>query len=166
MSALALFIVYGNLGVTLNPQKLGFGSPGIPRPLAITDAFLIPGMFSGYTTFNFDFFLEGQRTKDGRKTDRGQRIALDLQEHFPLRQALTYTYLFAAHHWDIHGVTAQRAAWAVLARKIKARNNRLHPDARIDNLRFGVITFPQSPNGYRAAKTAQRSWRYVWYADP
>ncbi len=166
MSVLALFIIYGDVSVTFNPTKLGLHGNGLPRSFAMQDAFLIPGMFSGYTTFNFDFFIEGQRTQDGRKNDRGAFITLDLHDYFPLRQALTFTQLFAAHHWDMLGPSGQRAAWAVLARKIKARNNRLHRDAQITRLRFGVITFPQSVNGYRGAKGENNAWRYTWYADP
>lgn len=161
MSALAVLVVYGNLAVTFQPAKLGLpGAPGLPRTVALHDAFLLPGMFSGYSPFNFDFFIEGQRDPDSAFFE------LPLREHFPLRQAITYTQLLAAHHMDILGASGQRAAWAVMAQKIKARHNRLHPELRIARLRFGVLTFPQSSGGYRAAKNAPSSRRYLWYADP
>jgi hypothetical protein len=161
MSVLALVVIYGNLAVTFQPRKLGLPKlPGLPRPFAIHDAFLIPGMFSGYTPFNFDFFIEGQGQLDT------PFFALRIEEHFPLRHAITYTQLFAVRHWDMLGSSGQRAAWRELADKIKARHNRLHPDRKIARLRFGAVTFPQHTAGYRAGKTAESSWRYIWYAEP
>jgi len=153
--------------VTFNPSKLGLPAwAGLPRPFAMQDAFLIPGMFTGYTTFNFDLFLEAERTPTGRLRDRGRFIALPLREHFPMRAAITYTQMFAAHHWDMLGPSGQRTAWSGYARQIKARHNRLHPDAPVGRVRFGVQTFPQSPLGYRAAKRSRNTWRYLWYAEP
>jgi hypothetical protein len=167
MSAIALLIIYGNLAVIFNTEKLGLrGWPALPRPFALHDAFLITGMFSGYADHNFDFFLAGHRSYEGRNQDRGAWLALDLQEHFPLRYPIVYTQLFAAHQWDMLGEATQRAAWAALAAKIKAHHNRLHPEAPIDRLRFGCIDFPQSPLGYRGAKTDASSWIEPWYADP
>jgi hypothetical protein len=160
-SAIALVVVYGNLAVTFQPQKLGITAwSGLPRPFVVQDAFLIPGMFSGFTPFNFEYFIEGERARDRRF------VPLRLEEYFPLRYALTYTQLFAAHQWDMLGPSAQRAAWATLAKKIKARHNRLHPSEPIARLRFGVLTFPQSKDGYRAGKDQGRTWRYLWYTDP
>jgi hypothetical protein len=167
-SALALLVIYGNVAVTLHPSKLGLGPhvPALPRSFALLDAFLIPGMFSGYTTYNYDFVIEGQRSQSGRIKDRGQFIELPLPDHFPLRYPITYTQLFAAHHWDMLGPSAQRGAWAVYGRKIKARHNRLHPEARITRLRFGILAYPQDPRGYRAAKHDGRTWKKLWYAEP
>jgi hypothetical protein len=166
MSVIAALVVYGNLAVTFNPQKLGLHWPGLPRGFALHDAFLIPGMFSGYSSANFDLLLQGQRTDTGRTRDRGQWINLPLTEHFPLRYALSYTQLSAAHHADLLGPAGQRAAWAVYGQKIKARHNRLHADAPIARLRFGIVSFPASPAGYRALKSLRTAWRHLWYADP
>jgi hypothetical protein len=166
MSALAISIIYGNLAVVLNPEKLGFpGWPALPRPFAIQDAFLIPGMFSGYARYNFDMVLQGQRTEDGRAADRGRWIDLPLHEFFPQRDAIVYTQLFAAHHWDMLGDREQRRAWAELARRIERRHNRLHPDAEIRRVRFGTLNFPLSPDGYRAAKIEGKTWSELWYRD-
>jgi hypothetical protein len=167
MSAIALLVIYGNLAVTFNPEKLGLpGWPALPRPFALHDAFLIPGMFSGYATYNFDFLLVGLRTHQGRASDRDQWIALPVAEHFPLRFPIVYTQLYAAHHWDMLGEQGQRDAWVALSAKIKAHHNRLHPDAPIARLRIGSLNYPLSPLGYRGAKTPENSRAELWYSDP
>jgi hypothetical protein len=162
MSVIAAVVIYGNLAVTFHPSKLGLpdGIPGLPRPRPLLDAFLIPGMFSGHSSANFDFVIEGRRASDHRY------VELDVREHFPLRMPITYTQVFAAHHWDILGASEQRRVWASYARKIEARHNRLHPDARIERVRFGVVSFPQSDDGYRAKKPPGGGWKTLWYADP
>ncbi|HEY2734125.1 MAG TPA: hypothetical protein VGI70_09070 [Polyangiales bacterium] len=167
MSAIAVLIIYGNLAVTFNPEKFGrVDWPALPRPFAIHDAFLIPGMFSGYVNYNFDFVLMGERTQQGRPRDRGEWIELPYKEHFPLRYPIVYTQLFAAHHWDMLGQQAQRDAWAALSVRIKAHHNRLHPDAPIDRLQIGSLNFPLSPLGYRGAKTRDATRAELWYGDP
>jgi hypothetical protein len=167
MNAIALLVIYGNLAVTFNTEKLGLrGWPALPRPFALHDAFLIPGMFSGYSTYNFDFLLAGLRTERGRASDRAQWIALPISEHFPSRYPIVYTQLYAAHHWDMLGQQGQHAAWVALSAKIKAHHNRLHPDAPIARLRIGSLDFPLSPLGYRGAKTPENSRAELWYSDP
>ena len=69
---------------------------------------------------------------------------------------MTFTQFFAAHHWDMHGRGAQREAWRVLARKIRERHNRLHPDHPIARVLLGSEDWPQSPDGFRARKRAPR----------
>jgi hypothetical protein len=167
MSLLALLVIYGNIAVIFDPEKLGLsGWPWLPRPVALHDAFLITGMFSGYSDYNFDLVLLAERSQDGRSVDRGQRIVLPLAEHFPQRYPIVYTQVFAAHHWDMLGEQAQQAAWAALAAKIKAHHNRLHPEARVVRLQIGTYNFPQSPNGYRAGKSPSNGWSELWYGDP
>jgi hypothetical protein len=167
MSAIAILVVYGNLAVTFNPDKFGLvGWPALPRPFAVHDAFLIPGMFSGYVNYNFDFMLMGERTNGGRASDRGMWIELPYKEHFPLRYPIVYTQLFAAHHWDMLGQEGQRRAWVDLSARIKAHHNRLHPDAPIRRLQIGSLNFPLSPLGYRAAKRPETTQAELWYGDP
>jgi hypothetical protein len=167
MSALALFVVYGNIAVVFNPEKLGLrGWPSLPRPFALHDAFLIPGMFSSYATFNFDYLLVGLRTETGYMADRGKWITLDYREHFPERFAIVFTQLFAAHQSDMLGAEGQHAAWSALSTKIKAHHNRLHPNERIRRLRIASVNYPLSPLGYRGAKTPETSRAELWYSDP
>lgn len=167
MSAIALLVVYGNVAVVFNTEKLGLsGWPSLPRPFAIHDAFLIPGMFSSYTTYNFDLYIEGERTNTGRLDERQRWIELTFREFFPQRYPIAYTQLFAAHHWDMLGDEAQRATWAALARRIQRRQNLLHPEAPIQRVRFGSENFPTSSEGYRTAKVASATHREIWYSDP
>ena len=79
---------------------------------------------------------------------------------------ITYTQLFAAHHWDVYGEAAQRAAWAVLARKIRARHNRLHPDLAVQRVRIGALRWPISTLGYWAGKLPSRTRSQIWFEEP
>jgi hypothetical protein len=164
MHVVAACIVYGNLATVFQPSKLGLrGWPGLPAPMALLDAFLMTGMFSDYTRFNSAFVVTGQLIHG---PERGHWIALDVKEHFPQRTGITYTQLWAAHHWDVHGQRAQREAWALLARKIRARHNRLHPEHAVSRLRLGALRWPISPQGYWTAKQPQHTRAQVWFEEP
>lgn len=165
MHALLLFVLYGNVAVALQPPTLLRAKLGLPHPAWMHDAFLMTGMFSSYTKHNSDVFLGGERTHDGREWDRGRWIQLSLRDHFPDRRAIVFTRLFAAHHWDVLGTRAQKRAWKETAKRIRARHNRLHPDAAIARVRFGQIDWPQSPRGYRASKVASKVKAHTWYED-
>ncbi len=164
MSAVALLIAYGNLAVILHPSKFGLGTlPGLPRPPAIHDAFLVTGMFNSYTEENLELFLEGETTGEG--STRTRWMAISVSEHFPQRRAVAYTQLFAPHHWDMYGPEAQREAWAGMARRIRARHNRLHPDQPVARVRFGTNVWPQHPAGYDAARRPGQTDRRLWFSE-
>lgn len=165
MHAFVLLVLYGNAAVALQPsplRKLGFK---IPRHALIHDAFLMTGMFGSFSRRNADVFIAGERTQDGRKHDRGLWIRIRLRDHFAERRGVIFTQLFAAHHWDVHGRGAQRRAWKDLARRIRERHNRLHPDAQVKYVRFGQIDWPQDPRGYRAGKHAPHIRSTDWYSE-
>ena len=161
LAACMFVVVYGNLAVTFQPRKLGLGRQPfglwLPRPLH--DAFLLPGMFSGFFGHAFDYVLEG-RAADGRW------MRLPIKEHFPLRHGVTYTQLWAPHHREMFGPSRQREIWAAYAQQIRRRHNRLHPDLPIERVRFGVEHWPLSSQGYRARKTPDELKRTLWYSEP
>lgn len=165
LDALVLFVIYGNVAVAWQPPPLR-RSVRVPRPGFVADAFLITGMFSSYSLFNSDYFILGQRADSGLVDDRGRWIQLRVREHFPQRHGVIFTELFAAHHWDMHGTRAQRRAWEFLARRIREHHNRLHPDRAVTRVRFGSVQWPQSPLGYRAAKTPDALRTRTWFAEP
>jgi hypothetical protein len=165
MHLLAAIILYGNAAVALQPRALHRIGAGLPRPRALMDAFLMTGMFSSFVTRNADLFIAGERTQDGRAADRGQWLRLSIGEHFPSRHGVVFTQLFVARHWDTFGRVAQRKAWVELAARIRARHNRLHPDAPVARIRFGQIDWPQDPRGYRAGKQAPFVRSTTWYED-
>lgn len=164
-NAVALLIIYGNVAVALQPAALRRAGLRVPRPAILHDAFLMTGMFSSYSLTNSDFVLLGQRTQAGLAQDRGQWIRLRLRDHFVSRHGVVFTQLFAAHHWDVLGVGAQRRAWAFLARRIRERHNRLHPERAVARVRIGSVEWPQSPLGYRAAKDAGPVHSRIWYSE-
>jgi hypothetical protein len=166
MNAIAVAILYGNAAVVLQPPGVRGSALELPTPGLVRDAFLLPGMFNSYSTSNLDFVLSGLRGQDGVAADRGRWIALPLRDHFAQRHGVTFTQLFAAHDWDAHGRAAQQRAWAFLARKIRERNNRLHPERRVVRVRFGSIEWPQDARGYRAQKRPERMRAHLWYTEP
>ena len=164
LNAVALFLIYGNAVAVLQaPALRPFGLSAI-APLWLRDAFLLHGMFTSYSRNNGDLFIAGLRTPTGTLGDRGSWVPLKLRDHFAARHGVTFTQLFATHHWDIHGLSAQREAWSGLAARIRARHNRLHPDRPIARVRFGSEEWPQSPRGYRARKQQARA--RIWYEEP
>jgi len=165
MHALALFVLYGNAAVALQPRVLHRKSIGLPRPDWVTDAFLMTGMFGSYVTRNADLFIGGLRTDDGRARDRGRWIPLDVREHFPARLGVAMTQLFVMRHWDTYGAVAQHHAWRGLAARIRARHNRRHPEAPVARVRFGQIDWPQHPAGYREGKRAPRVRATTWFEE-
>lgn len=165
MHVLALIMLYGNAAVALQPHALHRIGAGLPRTREMMDAFLMTGMFSSFVTRNADLFIAGERTRDGRAGDRGQWIRLSIREHFPSRHGVVFTQLFVARHWDTYGRVAQRKAWVALAARIRARHNRLHPDASVARIRFGQIDWPQDPRGYRAGKRAPNVRSQTWFED-
>jgi hypothetical protein len=165
MHAFALLVIYGNVAVALQPSAVRRLGLTVPRPAVLHDAFLMTGMFGSYTRRNSDPFIAGARTRDGREHDRGQWIRLRIRDHFAERRGVVFTQLFAAHHWDVHGKNAQRRAWQGLARRIRERHNRLHPDAQVRYVRFGQIDWPQDPRGYRAGKLAPHVRATDWYSE-
>jgi hypothetical protein len=165
MHALALFVLYGNAAVALQPRALARMGIGLPRTAWLTDAFLMTGMFGSYVTRNADLFIGGVRTHDGRAHDRGRWIPIDVSEHFPARLGVAMTELFVVRHWDTHGRASQLNAWIGLAARIRAHHNRLHPDAPVARVRFGQVDWPQHPDGYRAGKRAPRIRTTTWFEE-
>jgi hypothetical protein len=164
LNAVALFLLYGNAVAVLQaPALRSFGLPAL-APLWLRDTFLLHGMFTSYSRYNCDLFIAGERTHTGTLGDRGSWVPVQLREHFAARHGVTFTQMFATHHWDIYGPRAQRSAWKSLAARIRARHNRLHPERPIARVRFGTEEWPQSPAGYRARKDAAQA--RIWYEEP
>lgn len=164
MSGLAALLVYGNLAVALQPPQ--FGATALPRPRWLFDAFLLPGMFSSYTTTNLDFHLTGLRDERGLESERGKWIALDLKEHFPQRLGITFTQLYAPRHREVFGRAGQRAAWATLARKVRHRHNWLHPKRTVIRVRLAALEWPIDSAGYRGRKRPDTVRLRIWFEEP
>jgi hypothetical protein len=164
MGAIAALVVYGNTAVALQPPRLGFVL--LPRPAWLLDAFLLPGMFSSYTTTNIDFHIAALRDAHGRAEDRGRWITLELSEHFPQRLGITFTQLYLPHQREVLGAEGQRRGWETLARKIRERHNRLHPDHAVTRIKLGTVEWPIRPGGYRAGKNASTVRMRPWFVEP
>ena len=164
-NAVAVLLIYGNASIALQPPRLRRAGFEIPAPAWLRDAFLMSGMFTSWSRTNFDMYIEGLRDDEGDPSTRGKWILLRLREHFPDRHGVTFTKLFAMHHFDVFGKRAQRDAWGRLAPKIRAHHNRLHPGQTVTRIRFGSIEWPQSPRGYRASKTPTHVERRLWFEE-
>src|SRR5438552_386646 len=138
MGAIAIGLLYGNAAVALQPPQFRSAPVHLPCPDFVIDAFLMTGMFNSYSPNNIDLFIAGERTRSGATIDRGQWVELPLHEHFAQRRGVTFTQLCSAHEWDMHGIAAQQRSWAFLARKIRERHNRLHPNRPVARVGFGA----------------------------
>ena len=165
LNALAVFLLYGNAVVALQPPRLRRAGFELPAPRWLRDTFLMSGMFTTFSDTNLDMFITGLRTDDGDPATRRQWVRIAIREHFPDRHGVTFTKLFAMHHWDARGRSAQRGAWIQMAQKIRARHNRLHPESRVERVRFGSVQWPQSPLGYRAAKRPGALQTRTWFEE-
>lgn len=165
LSCLAVLLLYGNAVIALQPPRVRRAGFVLPAPRWMRDAFLMSGMFTTWSRYNLDMFIAGLRTADGDPATRGQWVPIAVREHFPDRHGVTFTKLYAMHHWDAHGVAAQRRAWKALAQKIRARHNRLHAGLAVTRIRFGSLEWPQNPLGYRAGKRPGSIQTRVWYEE-
>jgi hypothetical protein len=165
MSSVAALLLYGNAAVALQPPAVRTGRFHLPCPMFLLDAFLMTGMFNSYSLVNTDLFIIGARTRTGKLVDRGLWIELALREHFVQRQGLVFVQLFSAHEWDMHGLSAQRRSWALLARRIREHHNHLHPERTVSHVAFGSLEWPQSPAGYRALKRAPVVHPRPWFSE-
>lgn len=164
MGIVALALLYGNAAVALAPPPLRRIGLAIPAPDGVRDAFMLTGMFNSYSVYNRDFVLAGLPQYSEDRSPKGW-FKLPLREYFPQRAGITFTQVFAAHHWDAHGRAAQRRAWATLAAKIRRRHNRLHPERPITRVRIGALRWPISPLGYRALKTREHTTPELWFSE-
>lgn len=162
-SAVAALLIYGNAVALLQAPALRAAGLTVPAPMWLRDAFLLHGMFTSFSRYNSELFLVGLRTDRGVIGDRGRWVPLRLRDHFAARYGVMFTQLFAMHHWDVHGPSAQRRAWAALAARIRARHNRMQPERPISAVRFGSLEWPQDPRGYRARKAEARP--RIWYDE-
>jgi hypothetical protein len=166
MNAVAVVLLYGNAAVALQPPQVRDRWPHLPCPDFVIDAFLMTGMFNSYSLSNIDLFIAGERTQTGSIAGRGQWVQLPVREHFVQRQGVSFTQLFSAHEWDMHGVAAQQRSWVFLARRIREHHNRLHPDRTVARVGFGSFEWPQSPLSYRAKKHAPWVSTQPWFLEP
>jgi len=110
--------------------------------------------------------LQGEPLAEAGTGRRGAWVSLRREEHFPMRDAMALLHLLAPHHLDMLGREAQQAVWRRYAEQIRSRHNRRHPDQPIARVRLGVEVFPQSPAGYRAAKSAATTLYQPWFEAP
>ena len=173
MHAVTLFFVLGNLAVIFHPPKLGLkGVKGLRDylpgrgPYIVHELFLLPGMFSGYSTNNLDLIIKG-RLADTSLPEEERWISLRRKEHLPRLLNTEYTRMWISHERGMLGKRAQKEGWKTMTAKIRDRHNRLHPDRPIDGVRLGVHSWPQQPGGgYRANKTVEQTKLHTWYEDP
>lgn len=165
MNLIACAILYGNAAMALQPPRFHGKRWALPTPLAVRDAFLLTGMFNSYSLRNADFFISGLRTATGETADRRRWVTLRLRDHFAQRHGVTFTQFFLVHHWDALGARAQRLAWADVARRIRERHNRLHPERPVARVLLGSEEWPQHPASYRAGKHGRAVSKRTWFVE-
>jgi hypothetical protein len=166
MSAIALALLYGNAMVALQPAELLELGLFIPHPEAVRNAFVLTAMFASDLPQNEDYLIQGRLAPADIADDQERWITLPLGEHLPRRHPITTMEIYAPYPQAIGGEPARQRAWTVMAHKIRARHNRLHPDIPVEQIRFGALQWPKDPRGYRAREVAGQTWLQLWFKEP
>ncbi len=169
MNVVGAVVVLGNLMVIFHPPKLGLGRvPGaldlLPERarFAVFDGFLMTGMFNSYAVRNLEPVVRGRLVEPGPDGERVWR-RLPLDDFFPRGVGTEYTRFIVARHGDMLGRAALRRGWRSYTRQIRARHNRMHPDAPIDRVELGADQWPMSIEGFDAERTPAQTEYTVWY---
>jgi hypothetical protein len=165
LSAIALGLLYGNAMVALQPPQLEAFGIFIPHPKAVRDAFVLTAMFLTDSPKNEEYVIHGLRTQTGRAEDRGGWIRLPLTDHFPHRHGITSMHLYVPYPEAIGGEAGRQRAWALLAAKIRANHNRLHPDQPVAQVRIGSLEWPKDPRGFHAGKAPGTTMLRIWFTE-
>ena len=146
----ALLFLYGNVALIV----FGTGLV-VPTPRFLLVAFNVFGVFTLHEEINREILVEL------RLAGTDEWIVHDASEYAP---TIVWKRLerFQAHR-DVHGPEA-REAQRVLAEKIKARYNRLHPERPADRIRVSLQTWPRDARGY-TVRREQDVRTELLYAD-
>jgi hypothetical protein len=153
-SVVAAGLIYTNVAVWANDVlearsvAFRFGTGFLLHGL-----FNVGAVFSAYETDNSEIVLLALPRDAGDPTEESSWITLDLNEYFPWGS-------FAEQRNRVLVAVSPRPAetWRradapdVVARKIRERYNRQHPDHPIRRIRIRQLTWPRSPDGYWALK--------------
>jgi hypothetical protein len=60
----------------------------------------------------------------------------------------------------------RKRAWSVLARKIRANHERLHPDQPVAEIRLDAFQWPTDPRGFRAGLLPATTVNRMWFIEP
>jgi hypothetical protein len=165
LSLLTLGVLYANVAVMLSywrvpcPQAL---RP--PAPAWVGDAFLIFGVFSRSERVNRELMLWSVPPGSG---DRPQDWHyLRVGDYMPYKPGEQTIRAWHGRQQALWGDEAQRAAWARMARQVRLRHNRLHPDRPIQRVAIGEAVWPIGPAGFRAGKQPEQTQFLVWFTEP
>lgn len=151
--------------VALQPPELVARGLSIPHPDAVRNAFDLTSMFSSYSASNEDYAIFAIRTQAGRSGDRGRWIELPLSDHFPRRLPLTAMQIYASFPARIDGDEGRARAWSVLAEKIRANHNRLHPESPVAQIRLDAVQWPTDPRGFYAGKAPGKIRTRLFFSE-
>lgn len=159
---ICLTVIYGNLAMLLNQSPLKTRLPAAPFSM---DMFNIAGVFSYYETINRQVFIEGRVSPKAECAKAGQWIQLEAKTFLPFSRGEQEMRLWVSRQYNEGGPIAQQKGFRQLARKIRNRHNRIHPQCPLTAVSFGVLTWPRSPQGFETLKTQTRVKRQTWYAE-
>jgi len=146
-------VLYTNAAVMLN----GVVGPALPAPLGLADAFALFGVFHTYEGINREVAVEAFSDAKGRW------IAVDLDEIAPFPRGKRMTRLLSIRHLGTWAFPDLAAARRFLARKIRERVQRLHPDLAVSAVRVRSLTWPRGRDSYEQNQAEGKS--VVVYSD-
>jgi hypothetical protein len=161
LSALAAVILYCNAAVILKPFASRGLTPSLPIPDEVADQFWMFGVFSGYERVNREVVVKGL----AHYPDGHQRwIRLDARDFFPFDRGERLRRVWA--YRQVGRLTPSHAQQQrqVMA-KLKARENRRHPERKVTKVLVYEETWPRGTRSYNAGRRSGTVHTQVWYSE-
>jgi hypothetical protein len=151
-SAVILFVLYVNVAIIFNYPLAKFAAGfSLPMTWQIYDCFQIFGVFSSYEMLNRDVEVYGI-TAPTKSMPEGKIVRLDLAEYFPFGHGESQGRATVARHLYNFGPVGQYDAYQSLAKKIRARYARLHPEIPIEKIVIVQVAWRRNLEGFELMK--------------
>ncbi len=159
LSVVAVSVLAANLVVIVNPY-LRRSDSAIPIPAAVSDLFLLFGVFSHYETTNQEMTIWGLARNPSTGATYWKHIPT--ADYFPHLRGEQNGRLWANRQYAGSDRDAHQRAWSLLGRKILDRHNRLNPHEQISEVALQSASWPRSVDGFYAARNADSESRRYW----
>jgi hypothetical protein len=150
MSALSLAVIYYTAAILWNALSTAWMLPvRLPVDFFVGGLFNVFPVFTHYESVNTDVVIEGLR--EGAAGEEASWVELPVGHYLPFRPGELQARVLAPIQVRFLGADGTQS-YLTLARKIQSRHNRLHPERVLQQVRLRALSWPRSPDGYRALK--------------
>ena len=149
---LILGVIYVNAAIIFDYPLAKYAAGfSFPMNWRVYDCFQIFGVFSSYEMMNRDVEIYGI-TAPTPSSPEGRIIKLDLTEYFPFRRGEAQSRATVVRQLYMYGPVGQYEAYQVLAKKIRARYARLHPETPIEKIVIVQAAWRRNLEGFELLK--------------